>query len=139
MDDAYWGQFPEVLTIKQVGAIVRRSRKTLYAWLDEGRLPAHYLGGVWIIYKEALRVWIEDPAHPVDALPEQFLARYPEELSALHIAELLGKTRQTVYTLLNKSDLIGHQISGMWLLYKSDFIQSLRASSAVARKVNQAD
>ena len=129
MDDAYWAPLPDVLSIAQVAKILRKGDVTVWRWLAAGKIPGHLLRDrAWVIYKEEVRLKIENPdRHPV--LPEGFLSGYPDELSPVELAEIIGKTKQTVYKWLGTGDLPGHYLDGNWLLYKSETTALLQRTS----------
>jgi excisionase family DNA binding protein len=128
MDDSYWSTFPDVLTFDQLERILGKVRVTVWRWLQNGTLPAHQVAGAWIVYKEEVRAKIARPdSRPT--LPAQFLAGFPDELTAAQLGEVLGKSKQTVYKWLNQEELPGHQLGGAWILYKSEIRDLLLSTS----------
>lgn len=128
MGDAYWAQFPDVLSIDQLARILRKSSVTIWRWLPRGQIPAHKIGSMWIVYRDSLRHKIENPDAPY-SLPVELLDRFDEELSASDLGQILGITKQTVYRGLNDKTLPGHQYEGHWLIYKSEIVQLLEQTS----------
>ena len=52
----------EVLTIKDVAAILKLAEKTVYAMANEGELPAFKVRGQWRIRKIDFDRWMEEQA-----------------------------------------------------------------------------
>ena len=131
MDDDYWAGFPEVLSIAELARITRKTEQTVWRWLADGKIPAHRIAGAWIVYRETFRRSLE---HPTEApgLPDQFLTRFPDELSVPELAEILGKTTPTAYRWLAAGSLPGHRYANTWLVYKHEILQLL------AQTTNQA-
>lgn len=51
--------FPdEILTIDEVAAYLKTSKRTVYRLAASGKLPAFKLGGTWRFRKEDLNQWI---------------------------------------------------------------------------------
>lgn len=122
MDDAYWAEYPDVLTTAHLTKITRKKAITAWRWLNDGKLPGHEIAGSWVVYRSEVRQKIE--GQPV-TLPYDFLARYGDELSVEELAELLGKTPQTVYKWLKADELPGHLVNGVWLIFKHEVCQKL--------------
>jgi excisionase family DNA binding protein len=54
-----WADLPEILTIDEVAAYLRYSRKTIRRMIDDGRLAGVMLGRSWRIPKQALAALLE--------------------------------------------------------------------------------
>jgi excisionase family DNA binding protein len=52
----------DVLTIKEVAAILKLAEKTVYAMANEGELPAFKVRGQWRIRKVDFDRWMEEQA-----------------------------------------------------------------------------
>ncbi|MEB2283597.1 MAG: DNA-binding protein [Polyangiaceae bacterium UTPRO1] len=50
----------EVLTIKEVAALLKLAEKTVYAMAQAGEIPAFKIRGQWRIKRADLDQWIED-------------------------------------------------------------------------------
>jgi excisionase family DNA binding protein len=50
----------EVLTIKEVAALLKLAEKTVYAMAAAGEIPAFKIRGQWRIRRADLDEWIED-------------------------------------------------------------------------------
>jgi excisionase family DNA binding protein len=50
----------EVLTIKEVAALLKLAEKTVYAMAQAGEIPAFKIRGQWRIKRTDLDQWIED-------------------------------------------------------------------------------
>jgi excisionase family DNA binding protein len=59
----------EVLTIKEVAAILKLAEKTIYAMANEGELPAFKVRGQWRIRKVDFDQWIEMQAKAASGTP----------------------------------------------------------------------
>jgi excisionase family DNA binding protein len=49
----------EVLTIKEIAALLKLAEKTVYAMANEGELPAFKIRGQWRIKRAELDKWID--------------------------------------------------------------------------------
>lgn len=49
----------EVLTIKEVAALLKLAEKTVYAMAQAGELPAFKIRGQWRIKRAELEAWID--------------------------------------------------------------------------------
>jgi excisionase family DNA binding protein len=58
MGQAMSDQPDEILTIDEVAAYLRASKRTVYRLAASGRLPAFKLGGTWRFRREDLDKWI---------------------------------------------------------------------------------
>jgi len=59
----------EVLTIKDVAAILKLAEKTVYAMANEGELPAFKVRGQWRIRKIDFDRWMEAQAKAAASTP----------------------------------------------------------------------
>jgi excisionase family DNA binding protein len=50
----------EVLTIKEVAALLKLAEKTVYAMANAGELPAFKIRGQWRIRRTNLERWMDD-------------------------------------------------------------------------------
>jgi excisionase family DNA binding protein len=48
----------EVLTLREVGELLRVNRSTLYKLTRQGRIPAFKIGGDWRFRKDVIKRWI---------------------------------------------------------------------------------
>jgi excisionase family DNA binding protein len=48
-----------MLTVKEVAAMLRVSSQTLYKMLEQGEIPAVKVGSQWRFDREKLKTWIE--------------------------------------------------------------------------------
>lgn len=49
---------PELLTPAEVAALLRVTRRTVYQWITDGRLPALRAGGRWRIRREDIEAFL---------------------------------------------------------------------------------
>lgn len=127
MDDQYWTEFPEVLSIADLARITRKTDPTVWRWLAAGQIPAHRIANAWVVYRETFRHKLEHP--DLDApLPYGFLSTFPEELAVPELAEILGKTPATAYRWLADGSLPGRRYGKSWLVYKHEIVQLLVTS-----------
>ncbi|CAN5569678.1 hypothetical protein BH10ACT7_BH10ACT7_12030 [soil metagenome] len=124
IDEAYWAQFGAHLSADDLGRVLRRSRLAAYRWLREGIVPGHQISGTWVVFKESVVGYLEDPESS-HVLPTTFLASFPEELSVEDVAKMLGLSTKTIYKFLAAGDLPGRRVGGFWVLYKSEIKQRL--------------
>jgi excisionase family DNA binding protein len=129
MDDEYWSSKPDVLTPRDTAKIVKKSEVTVWRWLKEGDIPAHQIGGAWLIYKEELRTCLDVGLENTPLVPTALLAQFADEMSAADLAILIGKTKQTAYNWLAEGILPGRQIRGQWVIFKSEVVALLEATS----------
>lgn len=50
----------DILTLTEVAAYLRVTKRTLYRLAQEGQLPAFKLGGTWRVRREELDRWITE-------------------------------------------------------------------------------
>jgi excisionase family DNA binding protein len=50
----------DILTLTEVAAYLRVTKRTLYRLAQEGQLPAFKLGGTWRFRREELNRWITE-------------------------------------------------------------------------------
>lgn len=124
IDEAYWAEFPDVLSMADLARITRKKHPTIWRWLAEGQIPAHSVAGSWIVYREVLQHKLESPDVPY-VLPVEFFKRFPEELSVADLATMLGKTQQTAWRWLADSKVPGRKVANTWLVYKHEVTQFL--------------
>ena len=46
------------ITFREALDIIGVSRNTLYAWVEEGKVPSHRVGGRILFYEAELRQWM---------------------------------------------------------------------------------
>lgn len=62
------GPMQNLLTVKEVAALLRVSAQTLYKMLEHGDIPAVKVGSQWRFDRDKIRAWIEErAADPSDA------------------------------------------------------------------------
>lgn len=52
-----------LLTVKEVAAMLRVSAQTLYKMLEQGEIPAVKVGSQWRFDREKIKNWIENQAN----------------------------------------------------------------------------
>ena len=124
IDEEYWAQFGDQLSVDELSRVLRRSPLALYRWLREGIVPGHQISGKWEVFKESVVGYLEDPESS-HALPTAFFASFPEELSVEDVSKMLGLSTKTIYKFLAAGDLPGRRVGGFWVLYKSEIKQRL--------------
>lgn len=129
-DDEFWAQWPEVLSISDQAAILRKGEATIWRWLANGEIPAYHVAGAWIVYREVLRQRLTDPDKPL-AVPENFLATFPPMLTVAELSEILGKTKPTVWKWLANERLpgVGSLFGRNWVIPKTDVVKLLEHTS----------
>ena len=50
----------QFLTVNEVAALVRRTPRTIYRWIERGLLPAHRIRSGWLIASESVRKLLPD-------------------------------------------------------------------------------
>ncbi|MCD2514730.1 helix-turn-helix domain-containing protein [Massilia sp. G4R7] len=63
-------QGEEVLTIKDVAALLKVSEKTIYSMAQNGELPAFKVRGQWRFSRKDLDAWIELQKHATQDFEE---------------------------------------------------------------------
>lgn len=63
-------QGEEVLTIKDVAALLKVGEKTIYSMAQVGELPAFKVRGQWRFSRKDLDVWIEQQKHSIQDFGE---------------------------------------------------------------------
>lgn len=131
MDDDYWAQLPNPLTLQAVARIVRMSETTVLRRLQDGTIPGHFIGRSWIIFQGEFRAWLESRRNTPSpqAVAIDPLADYAEQLGMADLMDLFGKTKQTIRKWLVDGQVPGYQVSGRWTVYKSELRETLIASS----------
>jgi hypothetical protein len=130
MDDQYWAQFPDPLSIQAIATILRLSETTALRRLQDRTIPGHFIGGSWIVFQLEFRAWLNTVRNvPVDDdLPDDLLADYDEELGMSELMEFFGKTKQTIRRWLVEKHIPGYLINGRWVSYKTELRAALAAS-----------
>jgi excisionase family DNA binding protein len=59
----------EILTIPEVGELLKIAEKTVYALAQRRELPAFKVGGQWRFSRSAINEWIEAQTRSADANP----------------------------------------------------------------------
>ncbi|MCD5348430.1 helix-turn-helix domain-containing protein [Agromyces sp. S2-1-8] len=130
MDDDYWARFPEALTTADVARILRVGEKTALRRLSDGTVPGYRLSDrSWVIFRDELRSMLEAVSNwgngtPVDV---DVLADYPDELGYRELMRLLGKSKPTIYAWLDDATIPGHQVNGLWVVYRHELRAALDA------------
>lgn len=52
-------RFHELLTIEEVAKYLRVKRRTIYAWVKEGKIPAIKTVGQWRFKKDRIDAWLD--------------------------------------------------------------------------------
>lgn len=50
----------EILTLDEVAAYLKVTKRTLYRLAQDGKLPAFKVGGSWRFKREAIDAWIQE-------------------------------------------------------------------------------
>lgn len=122
IDDEYWAQFPQVLSIADLSRITRKSEQTVWRWLGRGTIPAYKIAKAWVVYREIFQHRLEEPDIPYP-LPVDLLATYRDELTVSELSELLGKVENTTYAWIAAGDLPAHRLGGSLVVYKHEIVQ----------------
>lgn len=128
IDANYWATIPEVLRPADVARITRKKIETVWSWLPAAHIPGHKIGYIWIIYRESLQSFLETPDAPF-VMPEEFLARFPEQLTVDQASELVGMGKKTAYAWLLSGELPARKVGRTWLIYKSEVVDMLRRTA----------
>lgn len=131
MDDDYWAQLPNPLTLQAIARIVRMSETTVLRRLQDGTIPGHFIGRSWIIFQGEFRAWLASRRNTpsTETVASDPLADYGDQLGMADLMELFGKTKQTIRKWLVDEQIPGYQISGHWTVHKSELRGTLAASS----------
>ena len=131
MDDDYWAQLPNPLTLHSISLIVRMSETTVLRRLQDGTIPGHFIGRSWIVFPGEFRAWLLSRRNT--PLPETVvndpLADHGDQLGMAELMEFFGKTKQTIRRWLIDEQIPGYQISGRWTVHKSELRATLASSS----------
>ena len=131
MDDEYWARFPEPLTLQALGTVLRVSEATALRRLQDGTIPAHFLGRSWIVFQGEFRGWLagtrNEPLPPIANTDP--LADYDEQLGMSELMELFNKTKQTIRRWLTDKQIPGYLVGGRWTVYKSELREALVRTS----------
>lgn len=136
MDDDYWAQLPDPLTLQAIASIVRMSDTTVLRRLQDGTIPGHFIGRSWIIFQGEFREWLgaqRNTPLPATEVPDP-LSDFDEQLGMSELMEFFGKTKQTIRRWLVDKEIPGYQISGRWIVYKSELRKTLTATSNQRRQ-----
>jgi len=119
-EEDYWAEFPDTLLTADVAKIIRTGVGAVRARLHAGTIPGYHLGGSWIMFKSEIRAWLASasnkPQPPSPAV--DILADYPDELNHRDLAQLLRKSKQTVYAYLERGVIPGAFVGGRWVVHK---------------------
>ena len=131
MDDDYWAQLPNPLTLQTIALIVRMSETTVLRRLQDGTIPGHFIGRSWIIFQGEFRAWLASRRNipSPDTVVSDPLADYPEQLGMAELMKLFGKTKQTIRKWLIDEQIPGYQVSGRWTVHKSELREAIQKSS----------
>lgn len=131
MDDDYWAQLPNPLTLQAIALIVRMSETTVLRRLQDGTIPGHFIGRSWIVFQGEFRAWLASRRNTPSAetVTSDPLATYEDQLGMAELMELFGKTKQTIRKWLTDEQIPGYQVSGRWTVHKSELRETLLASS----------
>jgi nitrogen PTS system EIIA component len=55
----------ELMTIEELMNYLKVSRRTIYEWLKQNRIPAIKIVGQWRFRKDKIDAWLEQQAHVV--------------------------------------------------------------------------
>jgi len=53
----------ELMTIDDLAAYLKVSRRTIYEWLKHNKIPALKLVGQWRFKKEKIDAWVDQQSH----------------------------------------------------------------------------
>lgn len=131
MDDDYWAQLPNPLTLQSIAHIVRMSETTVLRRLQDGTIPGHFIGRSWIIFQGEFRAWLASRRNTPSPEPivDDPLADCEDQLGMPELMELFGKTKQTIRKWLVDGQIPGYQISGRWTVRKSELRETLASTS----------
>lgn len=132
MADEYWDSYPATLTTADLAKILRVGKPAMFRRLTGGVIPAHFVVGSWIIFKDDVRAWLEstsNQASQTPAAPVDVLAGYPDELSYQDLMVLFGKTKQTIYLWLRSGEIPAYNAGKRWVIHKSQLRQLLHETS----------
>ncbi len=66
----------EILTLKEVAALLKIGERTVYRLVQEGRLPGFKVGGAWRFHRARLDNWIDTQTEAAGRA-----AMFPDETS----------------------------------------------------------
>lgn len=136
-DDDYWDAFPDTLSTADVAKILSVGKSTVLLRLKTGVIPGHLIGGSWVIFKAEVRAWIESTSNQTPAAPPtavDVLEKYADEMDYRDLTELLGKSKQTIYTWLHNGEIPGYHVGSRWTIHKSQLRQKLLETSNQSRR-----
>ena len=122
----YWSAWPARLTATEAADILRiKSMNTLYDWLAEGRIPAHKIGGAWVIFRDPLREALEH-ARPGMVYPEAYWAEFPEFMNAKELAEFIGLSYTATIRILKAGDPSSQRQGRALLVTKANAVDFMK-------------
>ncbi len=125
--DEVFAPYPEHLTAHQVAEALGVGSSTVYAWLRTGRLPSYRVGGMWIIFRDEVLVWVKGGRKCTEfSVIDDVLGRYPDRMSVQNVAEALGIAPNTVYRFLADKTLPAFRRAGTWLILRDDLLEWMK-------------
>ena len=122
----YWAAWPDRLTAAEAAEILRiKHMDTMYDWLAAGRVPAHRLGGAWVIFRDPLRDALEN-ARMEMLYPDAYWERFPEIMDAKELAEFIGLSYSATLRMLKAGDLVAVKQGRSLLVTKSNAIDFMK-------------
>jgi hypothetical protein len=128
MDDVWWGRLPPVLSIADIALVLRADRVRVLRWLADGILPGHRIAAHWVVYRDALRHFIEHSSAP-QVLPREFLGRFPHVLAVEGVAAVLGVDIHTADRWISIGALPETDLRGRRGVRKDELEHTLRRSA----------
>jgi predicted DNA-binding transcriptional regulator AlpA len=130
MDDEYWSHFSDPLPLSDLALILRISEATVLRRLGDATIPGHFIGRSWIVFQSEFRAWLASRRNqPLEELPNPDpLINCDDQLGMAELMELFGKTKQTIRRWLVDEQIPAYQISGRWIVYKSELRTTLAST-----------
>lgn len=120
--DDFWGAWPERLTAAEAAEILRiRHKDTMYEHLRSGRVPAHRIGGAWVIFRDPLRSALKRSALEM-IYPDEYWDQFPDPMNARELAEFIGLSYSATIRLLADGDPPSMRVGRQKLVSKADAV-----------------
>lgn len=136
MDDDYWASIPDPLPVRDLALLFKMSESSVFRRLQDGTIPAHYIGRSWIVYKGEVRAWLltrRNVPLEMDFDPDP-LADYPDAMPIPDLMAVFGKTKQTIRVWLKDGTIPAYKVNGRWIAYKAEIRQLLAQTSNQAAR-----
>ena len=110
----------ELLTLPQVAKMLGLAERTIYAWSQEGKLPAFKLGSSWRYRQAEIDKWLETQRASDQGLGENSIMtkqseidrKFPSEIEEerkAHIEAMIARCEEYILDEVERSDMKQHR------------------------------